>query len=88
MSPANLLVQTLPMLSLDEFLKPFPPDVQKTALALRTWISARYPDSYELVYDNYNALAIGFGLSEVQTDVFVSFAVYAKYVNLGFNRGK
>jgi len=70
-----------------KFLKPFPGNVRENALWLREFVWDIYPDSNELIYDNYNALAFGFGLSDKQTNIFCSIAVYSKYVNFGFNRG-
>ena len=69
------------------FLAPFPLAVQETALWLRAFVWDLYPESNELIYDNYNALAFGFALSDKLADTFCSVAVYAKHVNFGFNRG-
>src|SRR5258708_38810046 len=43
-----------------------------------------FPTAVELVYDNYNALAIGFGPHEHATQAIVSLAVYPRRVNLYF----
>jgi len=67
-------------------LEAFPPQVRETALWLRDYLWALFPECNELIYDNYNALAIGWGLSDKLGDVFCSMAVYS-HVNLGFNRG-
>ncbi len=48
----------------------------------------RFPTAVELVYNNYNALAIGFGSTERVSDVIVSVAVYARGVNLYFMYGR
>lgn len=72
---------------LTKFLKPFPDEVKDDALWLREFISKACPACNELIYDNYNALAVGYSLTEKAGDIFVSFAVYGRYVNLGFNRG-
>ena len=48
----------------------------------------RFPSAVELVYDNYNALAMGFGPTERTSDVIVSVAVYARGVNLYFMYGR
>jgi hypothetical protein len=69
------------------FLIPFPDHVQQNALWLRNFIWNLYPETNELIYDNYNALAVGFSPSDRAGDVFCSFAVYSKHVNFGFNRG-
>jgi hypothetical protein len=76
-----------PSAELIGFLKPFPDEVVKTALELRDLIWSRYPDCNELIYDNYNALAIGWSLSDKASDAFCSIAVFGKYVRFGLNRG-
>ncbi len=69
------------------FLKPYEKDIQETAFWLREFIWKEYPDCNELIYDNYNAVAVGFSPTDKMGDIFVSFAVYGAGVNLGFNRG-
>lgn len=73
--------------NLTKFLKPFPDNVKETTLWLREFIWDLYPNCNELVYDNYNALAIGFAPTDKAGDAFCSLAVYSKHVNFGFNRG-
>jgi len=70
-----------------QFLKPFPENVMEITLWLREFIWDFYPQSNELIYDNYNALAIGFSLTDKAGDVFCSIAVCSDHVNFGFNRG-
>lgn len=72
---------------LAKFLQPFPENVKETAWWLRTFLWHLFPSCNELIYDNYNAVAVGFGPTEKVGDVFCSFAVYSKHVNFGFNRG-
>lgn len=72
---------------LEKFVQPFPPAVQEITWWLRNFVWTACPDSNELIYDNYNALAIGFGLSDKASDVFCSIAVYSNYANFGFLRG-
>jgi hypothetical protein len=48
----------------------------------------RFPTAVELVYDNYNALAMGFASTERTSDVIISVAVYASGVNLYFMYGR
>ncbi len=69
------------------FLKPFPNDVQKNALALREWVWDLYPNTNELIYDNYNALAFGWSPTDSSGDAFCAIAVYGSVINFGFNRG-
>jgi hypothetical protein len=42
----------------------------------------RLPGAIELVYDNYNALAIGFGPTERTSDAIFSIAVFPRWVSL------
>ena len=44
----------------------------------------RYPTALELVYDNYNALAIGFSPTERTSDGIFSIAVFPWWVSLFF----
>ncbi len=69
-----------------KFLSVFPEDVQERALWLRDFVWDLYPNCNELIYDNYSALAFGWGLSDRLGDVFCSIAVY-RSINFGFNRG-
>jgi hypothetical protein len=70
-----------------KFMMPYPDHVQQTALWLRNFIWDLYPESNELIYDNYNAVAFGFAPSVKAGDVFCSIAVCSNHVNFGFNRG-
>jgi len=69
------------------FIARFDPAVAKIARAARTKMRKRLPTAVELVYDNYNALAIGFGPTERTSEAVLSIAVYARGVNLYFLRG-
>src|SRR5580693_928187 len=48
----------------------------------------RLPGAVEMVYDNYNALVIGFGPSERASEAILSIAVYPRWINLFFLHGK
>jgi len=48
---------------------------------------ARLPTAVELVYDNYNALAIGFGPSDRASDAIFSLALFPRWVSLFFLQG-
>ena len=54
----------------------------------RAEVRKRYPAAIELVYDNYNALAIGYSPTERASDAIFSLAVYARGVNLYFIYGR
>ena len=70
-----------------KFLLPYPDSVKASALLLREFVWDLYPDTNELIYDNYNAVAFGWSLTDKAGDVFCSIAVYSEYVNFGFLRG-
>jgi len=76
-----------PARQLDAFLRRFDPAIRRLAREARTKLRRRLPTAIELVYDNYNALAIGFASSERMSDTIVSVAVYARGVNLYFMYG-
>ena len=47
----------------------------------------RLPGAIELVYDNYNALAVGFGPTERVSEVIFSIAVFPRWLSLFFFQG-
>ena len=47
-------------------------------------LRAAAPGAIELVYDNYNALGIGFAATEKASDVIFSIALYPRWINLFF----
>ena len=57
------------------------------AKAVLKKMRARLPGAVELVYDNYNALVIGFGPNERASDAVFSIALYPKWINLFFLYG-
>ena len=76
-----------PARQLDTFIARFDPPIRKIVREARARLRRRLPTAIELVYDNYNALAIGFASSERASDAIVSLAVYARGVNLYFVYG-
>jgi len=66
------------------FLKPFPEDIKNLALRLRAFVWDLYPDCNELIYDNYNALAIGWSPTEKLGHTFCSIAVGRSSFNVHF----
>lgn len=69
------------------FLAEFTPEMATYAQAILEKMRARLPGAVELVYDNYNALVVGFGPSERTSDAVFSIAVYPRRINLFFLRG-
>ena len=70
------------------FVAQFDPAIAKLVRSARAALRKRFPTAIELVYDNYNALAIGFGSTERTSDCIVSLAVFATGVNLYFIYGR
>ena len=71
-----------------KFLLPFNNDIRELALWLREFIWDLYPNTNELIYDNYNAVALGWSPSDRVSDTFCSIAVGTnKYVHFGFYWG-
>ena len=70
-----------------EFLSAYEPRITALALAVRDVVFGEAPDAVELIYDAYNAVAAGYSFTGRPSDAFIHIAAYAKWVNLGFNRG-
>lgn len=73
---------------LDGFIDKFTPEVAALTRALLAKTKARMQGATIIVYDNYNALAIGFGRSEMAGEAILSLAVMPKWVTLCFLWGK
>jgi len=70
-----------------KFIIPYPDFVKAAALSLREFVWDLFPQTNELIYDNYNAVAFGWSPTDKAGDVFCSIAVCSDHVNFGFNRG-
>jgi len=70
------------------FVEKYSPAIAAQLRAARRHMRALFPCGFELVYDNYNALAIGYATSERAGDAIVSIAGYPKWVTLFFLQGK
>ncbi len=73
---------------LDSFLAKFTPEIASLATAILARMRALYPTALELVYDNYNALAIGFSPTERASNGIFSIALYPRWVSLFFLQAK
>jgi hypothetical protein len=69
------------------FIAKFSREVARVAKRARTELRKLLPGAFELVYDNYNALAVAYGPSERTSDVVLSIALYPRWVSLFFARG-
>jgi hypothetical protein len=70
-----------------KFIEPYDNRIQNLTLELRNFITDLVPESNELIWDNYNAVAMAYSKSEKLKDAFCHIAVYSGHVNFGFNRG-
>lgn len=72
---------------LADFIAKYTPEIGALAEAALAKMRARLPGTIELVYDNYNALAIGFGSTERASDAIFSIALFPRWVSLFFLHG-
>ena len=70
------------------FLAKYSPEIEALAKAARAKLRAQLSGAIELVYDNYNALAIGYAPSEKASDAIFSIALYPRWVSLFFLQAK
>lgn len=69
------------------FIAKFSDEVAAQIRAARAEMRRRLPGAFELVYDNYNALAIGYGPNEKTGQAVFSLACFPRRVSLVFIRG-
>ena len=81
------LASEAPAQQLRSFLAKFDPPVAASARAALARLRKKLPGAIELVYDNYNALAIGFGPSDKASEAIFSIAVFPPWVSLFFLQG-
>ncbi len=72
---------------LDVFISRYSPEIGERARAVLAKMRTLLPGAVELVYDNYNALVVGFSPSERPSDTPVSIALYPRWVTLFFLHG-
>jgi len=70
-----------------EFLSPHTPAIVELALATRRLVPEEAAGAVELIYDAYNAVAAGYSFTGRPSEACLHVAVYARWVNLGFQRG-
>jgi hypothetical protein len=73
-----------PEKQLEAFLAKYSPEIRALAGKALAKMRARLPGAFELVYDNYNALAIGFSPTERTSDAIFSIALWPRWVSLFF----
>jgi len=72
---------------LDSFIAKFTPEVGAIAQAAFAKMRERLPGAIVMVYDNYNALAIGFGPTDRASEAICSLALFPRWVSLFFMQG-
>lgn len=72
---------------LDGFIAKYSPDVAKLGSAAIARMRKMLPAALVLVYDNYNALAVGFGPNERASEIVFSIAMFPRWVSLFFAKG-
>jgi len=72
---------------LARFLARYSPGVRKVAESALVRLRKLVPGAIEMVYDNYNALVIGFSPNQRPSDALFSIVLYPKYVTLFFLHG-
>ena len=73
---------------LEAFIAKFDPELAALTRALYARLKTRLPGAVIMVYDNYNALAIGFGAAEKPKQAVLSLAVFPKRPSLCFVWGR
>ena len=73
---------------LASFIARYTAEIASLTQSILVKMRERYPTAVELGYDNYNALAIGFGPTERPSQEIFSVAVFPKWVSLFFLQGK
>jgi len=76
-----------PQQQLDLFVDRFTPEIAKRARAAIAGMRKRLPGAHRLIYDNFNALVVGFGPTDRAGDAWFSLAIYPKWINLFFLDG-
>jgi hypothetical protein len=70
-----------------KFLAKYDKSIATLARAAVTKLRKQVPGATEMVYDNYNALVMGFGPSEKASLAVFSIVLYPRYVSLAFLQG-
>jgi hypothetical protein len=76
-----------PQQQLDGFIDKYAPDVAAAIRRAVAMVSARLPGATIMVYDNYNALAIGFGATDKVGSIACSVAGYPRWASLFLTNG-
>ena len=78
---------TTPKVQLEGFIARYSPEVAKLGSAAIARMRKFLPAAHVLVYDNYNALAVGFAPSERSSAAVFSIVLYPRWVSLFLLKG-
>jgi hypothetical protein len=81
-APKKVVSTETPAKQLEGFIAKYDPAVAKLARACRATMRKKLPTANELVYDNYQFLAIGYSSTDRASDSLLSLAVSPKGVAL------
>jgi hypothetical protein len=76
-----------PKQQLESFIDKFTPQVAAQTRSAFAWMRRKFPGATVLVYDNFTALAIGFGPNDRASEAVFSLAVFPQWVSLFFLQG-
>src|SRR4029079_6352078 len=63
------------------------PEISRRMVAARRKLRARIPRGFELLYDNYNGVGIGYGATQKYSAPVVSLIAFPRWVTLFFLYG-
>ncbi len=70
------------------FLAKYTPEIAAQLLGARVKLQALFPQGFELVYDNYNALVFCFSPTDRASEAILSIAGYPRWITLFFAKGR
>jgi len=76
-----------PEKQLAQFMSRYTPAIVRSAKAAHAKLRALLPGAVEMVYDNYNALVIGFGPTERPSEAILSLVLFPKWITICFLQG-
>jgi hypothetical protein len=76
-----------PEAQLAGFLAKYTPEIVRQAEEAIGKMWQRLPGAIAMVYDNYNALVVGFGPTDRASEAIYSIAIYPRYCSLCFLQG-
>jgi len=77
-----------PKQELEKFLAKYEPGIVREAKKALAKMRKYVPGAVEIVYDNYNALAVGFGPNETPSLAVFSIVLFPGHISLFFLQGK